>query len=108
MSTSPVLVIRLLSPIGSPCFSRRANGRRLVDLQVEVCYICCLFHAGFLLGLLFDPEDGGDIFPKRFTFAGLQVIISQNTELLISSNVFHLSLMVVGPKPMSSKNMSVI
>jgi hypothetical protein len=23
---------------------------------------CWLFHAGFLLGLLFDPEDKGDIF----------------------------------------------
>jgi hypothetical protein len=22
---------------------------------------CCLFHGGFLLGLLFGPEDGGDI-----------------------------------------------
>jgi hypothetical protein len=27
---------------------------------------CCLLHAGFLLGLLFNPEDGGDILLRNF------------------------------------------
>jgi hypothetical protein len=26
---------------------------------------CCLLHAGFLLGLFFDHEDGGDMFPRE-------------------------------------------
>jgi hypothetical protein len=26
---------------------------------------CCLLHAGFLVGLIFDPEDGGDIFLRN-------------------------------------------
>jgi hypothetical protein len=30
-----------------------------------VCSACCLLHAGFLLGLLRDPEGGGDVPPKR-------------------------------------------
>jgi hypothetical protein len=41
-----------------------------------------LLHAGFLCGLLFDPEDGGDVPPRRrLTFNGLYGITSQKTEL---------------------------
>jgi hypothetical protein len=28
-------------------------------------YLCYLFHAGFLLGLFFDSEDGGDMFLRN-------------------------------------------
>jgi hypothetical protein len=36
------------------------------------------FYSGFLLGLFFNPEDGGDVFPKhRLTFSGLHVISQQ-------------------------------
>jgi hypothetical protein len=27
--------------------------------------LCCLLHAFFLLGLLFSPEVGGDMFPQN-------------------------------------------
>jgi hypothetical protein len=27
-----------------------------------MCFACCVFHAGLLLGLLFNPETEGDIF----------------------------------------------
>jgi hypothetical protein len=29
--------------------------------KIKYCSACCLLHAGFLLDLLFDPEDGGDM-----------------------------------------------
>jgi hypothetical protein len=28
----------------------------------EKSYVCNLLHVGFLLGLFFEPEDGGDMF----------------------------------------------
>jgi hypothetical protein len=38
--------------------------------------------AGFLLGLFFDSEDGGDVNPKlRLTFNGLHGVISQKIVL---------------------------
>jgi hypothetical protein len=41
------------------------------------------FHAGFLLGPFFDPEDGGDVFSKRrLTLNGLYGVVSQKTELV--------------------------
>jgi hypothetical protein len=41
------------------------------------------FHAGFLLNLFFDPEDGGDMFLKMsVAFNGLQeAVTSQKMEL---------------------------
>jgi hypothetical protein len=41
-------------------------------------------YAGFLLGILFNPEDGGDMFsPKgHLAFNGLHGVISQNIEFL--------------------------
>jgi hypothetical protein len=47
------------------------------------------FHAGFLSGLFFHPEDGGDIFPtkRRLTFNGPQSFISQKIELFIATAV---------------------
>jgi hypothetical protein len=42
----------------------------------------------FLLGLFFDPEDGGDMFPKRrLTFNGLHGVISQKIVLFITTAV---------------------
>jgi hypothetical protein len=44
--------------------------------------------AGGKLGLLFDPEDGGDVPPKRrLTFNGLQGVISQKTVFFITTGV---------------------
>jgi hypothetical protein len=48
-------------------------------------FACYRLHAGFLLGLFFDPEDGGDVSPKQqLTYNALHDVISQKTEVLIS------------------------
>jgi hypothetical protein len=33
---------------------------------LKVNSACYMFHAGFLLGLFVDPEDGGDMFVRNF------------------------------------------
>jgi hypothetical protein len=47
------------------------------------------FHAGFLLGLFVDPEDGVDMFPpkRRLTLNRLHGVISQKTVLFITTAV---------------------
>jgi hypothetical protein len=52
-----------------------------------------MLHTGLLLGLLFNPEDGGDIFPKRrLNMNGLQGVVSQKTEHHITTAVITLYL----------------
>jgi hypothetical protein len=42
------------------------------EVSEEKSRACHLLRAGFLHGLFFDPEDGGDVPPKvRMTFNGL-------------------------------------
>jgi hypothetical protein len=31
----------------------------------KASFTCCLLYAGFLVGLLFSPEDGGDMFLQK-------------------------------------------
>jgi hypothetical protein len=44
----------------------------------KASFACCQLQGDFLFGLLFNPEDGGNM----FTFNGLHSVISQKTELL--------------------------
>jgi hypothetical protein len=43
------------------------------------------FYSGFLSGLFFDPEDGGDIFLLNVCRLGLHGFISQKIELFITT-----------------------
>jgi hypothetical protein len=49
-------------------------GKHLLYSQVM---LAIYFHADFLLGLFFDPEDGGVPPKSRLTFNGLYGVISQ-------------------------------
>jgi hypothetical protein len=39
----------------------------------SMALFCCLLHVGFLLDVLFDPEDGGDIFPYGVIFQKIKL-----------------------------------
>jgi hypothetical protein len=43
----------------------------------------CPLYAGFLVGLLFDPQDGGIMFLRKdeLTFTGIHAVIFQKTQL---------------------------
>jgi hypothetical protein len=58
----------------------------------------CLIHAGFLLRLLFNPEDGGDMFlPKGSCFEWIALLyISEDRILLLklySKNLYNTEFM---------------
>jgi hypothetical protein len=57
----------------------------VVSADVSVASPCYLLHAGFLLGLIFDPNNEGGMFlsKRRLTFNGLHGIISKNVVLFI-------------------------
>jgi hypothetical protein len=51
--------------------------------------VVSLFPADFLLGLFFEPKDGGHVPPKRhLTFNGLHGVISQMIEHFITTAVY--------------------
>jgi hypothetical protein len=41
------------------------QGRRVGEEETSVALLATFFHAGFLLGSLFDPEDGDDMFLRN-------------------------------------------
>jgi hypothetical protein len=65
-------------PFGGTCrLDRRITKQETRVKQVASRFSCC-----FLLSLFFDPENRGDISPKRLlTFNGLQGVAFQNIEL---------------------------
>jgi hypothetical protein len=38
------------------------QGRRINSEETSKALLATCFHTGFLLGVFFDPEDGGDVF----------------------------------------------
>jgi hypothetical protein len=83
-SVSHYLPHILLSPVGSPYYSKSANGNWRVGFQISSCVyilvfscsesdLISLFHAAFLL---FNPEHEGN----RLTFARLHGIMSLKIE----------------------------
>jgi hypothetical protein len=56
--------------------------------QRKASSACYLVHAGFVLGLFFNPEAGGDMFLWNWlTFNRLHGVISQKIELFITTSV---------------------
>jgi hypothetical protein len=55
--------------------------KKCILVEVGWCSACSLLRAGFLLGLLLNPEDVGDVYlHKQLTFIELRSVISQMVE----------------------------
>jgi hypothetical protein len=70
-----------ITPCSPVKVNRSLSGTRRLHLQSSSTL--CLFHAGLLLGLLFNAEDGGDMFLRNIGWLSTNYngIISQKTEL---------------------------
>jgi hypothetical protein len=67
MKTGPMLEVEEYCLLGyKPCSPLKVNRRfgGTHRLQHSPLLASC-FHTGFLLGLFFDPEDGGDMFLRN-------------------------------------------
>jgi hypothetical protein len=67
--------------------------REIVGKNTISLLVTC-FHTGFLLGLSFDPENGGNMFLRNvgLTFNGLHGIISQNIVLFSDNLVCNINM----------------
>jgi hypothetical protein len=67
----PNLVILLLAPTGSPLFAECLSFQvpicfyKISHFRKATCSSCCLPHAGFLLDIFSDPDDGSDMFLRN-------------------------------------------
>jgi hypothetical protein len=82
-----IIVFWDITPCSPLKVNRRFGGTYRLHLQGRALLATC-FHAGFLLGIFFDPEDGDDVHPKRrLTFNGLYGFISQKVVFFITTAV---------------------
>jgi hypothetical protein len=71
-----VVGFEILTAVATKCFISWSTtlcgpekfNRRFKGNITSVCPVFSLLPFGFSLGILFDPEDGADIFRRKFTF----------------------------------------
>jgi hypothetical protein len=63
--TEALRICQLLLAILMGCLPRSLLFLHNTTLFKATCSACYLFHVGFLLGLLFNPEDGGDMYLRN-------------------------------------------
>jgi hypothetical protein len=66
LTTGVMKTSRDIAPCSPLKVGRRLRGTRRIHLHGRsVSHACYLLHADFLLGLSFDPEDGGEMFLRN-------------------------------------------
>lgn len=62
--------------------------RVVLVVRHAICSACCLHQAGFLLGVLFDPEDRGGMFFRKITWLYIPEERSLDCHLKFSQSVY--------------------